>query len=184
MSDAQLEQQRFPVGRARARAGLTRGERDALIHEIELLPAQLRAAVTDLTDPQLDTRYRTGSWTVRQLVHHLADSHMHAYLRFKLATTAELPAIVAYDEEAWAMLPDAQDNDTAPSLALIEGLHHRWVLFLRSLDDAAFQRTYHHPDQGAVTLEAALQIYSWHGRHHLAHIMAALGFSTAHMIGG
>jgi hypothetical protein len=171
MSDEQL---RYPVGRFQARPDLTVEERLTLIDEVERLPAQLRAAVGDLAAGQLDRSYRPGGWTVRQVVHHLPDSHMNAYIRFKKAATENEPLVAVYDEVAWAELADAMHYDIEPSLRLLEGLHHRWGLFLRSLRDPDFYRVYLHPELGRVTLGSALQMYAWHGRHHLGHIMLAL----------
>lgn len=159
---------RYPVGRWHAPD--ERPETFAqLVGEIAALPMQLREAVAGLDAGQLDTPYREGGWTVRQVVHHLADSHLNAYVRCKLAATAERPTIVPYDEAAWAELPDAR---LAPgvSLALLDALHARWVTFLRALGPAELARPYHHPEMGDVPLRTAAAIYAWHGRHHVAHI--------------
>jgi uncharacterized damage-inducible protein DinB len=174
MSDDQLDRLRYPVGRFEGRSDLTSEERLALVEELERLPAQVRAAVSGLDADQLDRPYRAGGWAIRQVVHHLPDSHMNAYIRFKKAATEDEPVIVAYDEAAWAELADAAGDDVEPSLALLDGLHRRWGLFLRSLRDPDFYRVYVHPELGRVTLGTALQLYAWHGRHHLAHIMNAL----------
>lgn len=168
--DEELERLRFPVGRFRPRPNISAHERDALIEQIAALPAQLRAAVSGLTDDQLDTRYRAGGWTVRQVVHHVPDSHVNSYVRFKLALTEDEPPIKGYDEAAWAELPDARTADVNISLALLEALHHRWTILLRSLADEQFARAFQHPELGLVTLETNLQLYAWHGRHHLAHV--------------
>ncbi|HKJ93760.1 MAG TPA: putative metal-dependent hydrolase [Longimicrobiales bacterium] len=166
---------RYPIGRFRPRAGLSAGERTALIDDIAALPADLRAAVADLSDEQLDSPYRPGGWTVRQVVHHVPDSHLNAYIRFKLAVTEDDPSILTYDEAAWAELADGRGDDVETSLVLLETLHRRWTLFLRSLDEAQFRRTFRHPELGSVTLERNLQLYAWHGRHHLAHVMSVRG---------
>jgi uncharacterized damage-inducible protein DinB len=166
----ELEQLRYPVGRLRPRRGLDDTDRARLIADIAALPARLSAAVAGLRSDQLETPYRPGGWTLRQVVHHIADSHMHSYIRFKLALTADEPAILAYDEAAWARLPDAQGGDVTVSLRLIDALHTRWVEFLRSLDSNDWLRAYTHPELGRVTLEVALQIYGWHSLHHTAHI--------------
>jgi len=165
-----LEQLRYPISRFQARAGLSSAERAALIGDIAGLPAALRAAVAGLTGEQLETPYRPGDWTVRQVVHHVADSHMNSYVRFKLAVTETEPTIKPYDEAAWAELDDATGEDIEVSLALLESLHRRWTRFLRSLRDEQLERVFIHPDLGRVTLDEAVQHYAWHGRHHLAHI--------------
>lgn len=167
---SELEGLRFPVGRFHAREGLDEHERARLIDELAAVPAELRRAVEGLSETQLDTPYRPDGWTVRQVVHHLADSHLNSYLRFKLAATEVAPAIAAYDERAWAELPDARSGALEPSLRLLEGLTVRWVAFLRSLAAEDFGRTFRHPERGEVTLENNLQLYAWHGRHHLAHV--------------
>ncbi len=165
-----LESVRYPIGRAAIREDLTADERAALIGDIAALPGDLRAAVAGLSDARLDTPYRPGGWSVRQVVHHLPDSHANAYIRFKLAATGDEPRVTAYDEAAWAELPDGRGPDVETSLVLLESLHRRWAAFLRSLRDEDFQRAYLHPVDGRVPLETALQHYVWHGRHHLAHI--------------
>jgi len=144
----------------------------AAIRDIESLPASLRAAVNGLTDPQLDTPYRPGGWTVRQVVHHVADSHMNGLTRTKLALTEDNPTIKPYDEGAWAQLADA-GLPIAISLPLIDGIHTRWVQVLRSLAPEQFQRTFVHPEHGqTMTIGYQAQNYGWHGRHHVAHITA------------
>ena len=161
---------RYPIGRFEPPAAYTRELRERFIREIEQTPAELERAVSGLTDRQLEQSYREGGWTVRQVVHHVADSHMNAYIRFKLAVTEEKPTIKPYHEARWAELEDAAHAEIAGSLALIEGLHRRWVRFLRSLEEAQFDRKFHHPDIGVVSLDWALALYAWHGRHHVAHI--------------
>jgi hypothetical protein len=162
---------RYPVGRWTDPddAPTTRAR---LIAEIADAPAALAAAVAGLDDAQLDTPYRDGGWTVRQVTHHVADSHMNAYVRFKKALTEDAPAITAYDEARWAELADAR-LPIAPSLALVEALHVRWVAVLRAMRPEDFDaRRYLHPEMGPVTLRTALGIYAWHGRHHVAHVTA------------
>lgn len=164
---------RYPIGPFRPPASPTREERAAWIGEIAILPDNLRAAVEGWSDARLDTPYRPGGWTVRQVVHHLPDSHLNAYLRFKLALTEEAPTIRPYDEAAWARLPDSAGPVDA-SLDLLDALHRRWTALLEAMDEAAFGRTYVHPEHGRVfTLTTALALYAWHGRHHLAHVRGA-----------
>jgi len=165
-----MELLQYPIGRFEPPSRLTPDQRALLLHQIAALPGELRAAVTGLTSAQLDTAYRPGGWTVRQLVHHLADSHMHAYLRFKWAVTEESPTIKPYDEKRWSELPEARSGEIRISLVLLEALHERWVLFLRSLGEEDFARHFHHPELGEVPLWRNLALYGWHGRHHLAHI--------------
>lgn len=170
VSGEDLEGLRYPIGRFRPKPDLSVDECQTLIRDIAALPAELRIVVSDLTADQLDTPYRPGGWTVRQVVHHLPDSHLNSYVRFKLAVTEEEPLIKGYDEAAWAELADGRGEDIEMSLALLEALHRRWTAFLRSLDPEAFGRTFRHPELGVVTLEANVQLYAWHGRHHLAHV--------------
>lgn len=169
-SGEDLEALRYPIGRFRPRSGLSADERRELIEDIATLPSALRAAVSGLSDEQLDTPYRPGGWTVRQVVHHVPDSHLNSYVRFKLAVTEEEPTIKPYDEAAWAELADGRGDDVEGSLLLLEALHRRWTHFLRSLGEEQLGWAFHHPELGAVTLETNLQLYAWHGRHHLAHI--------------
>ena len=164
---------RYPIGPFRPTEAPTAEQRAAWIGEIAILPAHLRETVEGMDDAALDTPYREGGWTVRQVVHHLPDSHLQAYVRFKLALTEEAPTIRPYDEAAWARLPDAV-APVADSLDLLDALHRRWVALLETMDEAAFHRTYVHPEHGRVfTLETALALYAWHGRHHLAHVRGA-----------
>ena len=161
---------RYPIGKFEWKGNLTAEQRQRSIAEIEKTPAEFRAAVARLNPQQLDTPYREGGWTVRQLVHHVPDSHMHSYLRFKLALTEEQPAISAYDEKVWADLPDSRETPVETSLSLLEALHRRWVVLLRSMKPAEFGRAYRHPERGPVSLDMAVAMYAWHGRHHTAHV--------------
>ncbi|HMJ61359.1 MAG TPA: bacillithiol transferase BstA [Bryobacteraceae bacterium] len=161
---------RYPVGRYQAPPAITPDQRALWIRQIESLPSSLRKAVSGLNDTQLDTPYRPGGWTVRQVVHHLPDSHLNSYTRFRLALTEDSPVIKPYDEAAWAELPDAKTAPIAPSLALLDGLHARWTALLQSLDDAAYARTFKHPELGQIRLDWTLGLYDWHCRHHLGHI--------------
>ena len=168
----ELPDLRYPIGLPNLPTEpLAQGARVAYIAQLALLSDQLRAAVTGLSPAQLDTPYRPGGWTVRQVVHHLPDSHLNSYVRFKLALTEDNPTINPYDEQAWAELPDTAATKPAVSLALLEALHIRWTTLLRQLTEAQWQRTFYHPgSQKTFTLDQALVLYAWHGRHHLAHI--------------
>lgn len=161
---------RYPVGPFQRKETISDNERNVLIQQIAEAPAKLRAAVQGLTQKQLDTPYRDGGWTVRQVVHHLPDSHMNAYIRFKLAVTEDQPTIKPYKQQLWAELDDATRAPVEYSLSLLEALHERWVMFLQSLKPTDFARTLHHPESGVQTLDAVLQLYAWHGRHHVAQI--------------
>jgi uncharacterized damage-inducible protein DinB len=163
---------RYPIGKFEMKAKLTEAERQELIQQIAETPAKLREAVKNLNNQQLDTPYRPGGWTVRQVVHHLPDSHMNSYIRFKLAITEDKPTIKTYDEKSWAELFEARTAPIEVSLALLETLHQRWVLFLRSLRPADFARQFNHPENGLMTVDGLLGLYAWHGRHHVAHVTA------------
>jgi uncharacterized damage-inducible protein DinB len=172
-----LEQLRYPVGRfERLTAPLDRATRARHLETIAQAPAAFQSLTNGRTDAQLDTPYRPGGWTVRQVVHHVADSHMNAYIRMKFAVTEDAPAIKAYDEAKWAELPEARTGPVDMSIALLDALHRRWLTFLRALPDADFAaRAYTHPELGRVTLDEALALYSWHSRHHTGHIRQGLG---------
>lgn len=161
---------RYPIGHFAPPASSLPGIRAAHIQTLRLLPERLRAAVHGLNDAQLDTPYREGGWTVRQVVHHVADSHAVSYTRFKLALTEDWPTINAYDEAAWANLADSRMLPVEVSLAFIDGLHGRWVALLESLTEEEFQKGIVHPERGRLSLATALAIYDWHSRHHTAHI--------------
>lgn len=160
---------RYPVGRFDPAAPVTSDMREPAIAAIAELPARMRAAVAGLADAQLDTPYRPGGWTVRQLVHHVADSHMNGYIRTKLALTEHEPTIKPYDQDAWAPLPDSR-LPIDISLGVLDGVHARWTAVWRSLTPAHFARIFHHPEIGTVSLDLQLQHYAWHCRHHVAHI--------------
>lgn len=165
-----MEDLRYPIGSFSPPGDLDGEARKTLIDQIAAAPARLREAVAGLDDARLDTPYRPGGWTVRQVVHHLPDSHANAYVRFKLALTEETPTIGTYDEAAWAELGDSR-APIALSLDLLEALHERWVLLLRSLAPRDFARTLHHPEfEDLLSLDVLLALYAWHGRHHVAHI--------------
>jgi hypothetical protein len=161
---------RYPIGRFEAPQTVTPEQREAWIADLDRFPGDMRRAVGMLNDAQLDTPYRPGGWTVRQVVHHVPDSHMNAYVRFRLALTETTPTIKPYDEAAWARLADANAAPIEPSLKLLESLHVRWTLLLTSMQDADFAKSFRHPELGEIRLDTNLALYSWHGRHHLAHI--------------
>jgi len=161
---------RYPIGTFSPKRSLTEADRLACINDIAGLPSRLTLAVDGLTDAQLDTPYRDDGWTVRQVVHHLADSHTNAYVRMKLAATEANPTIRPYDEQAWAEQADSKIAPVSLSLDFIDALHRRWTWWMRSLDQAAFTRGLQHPASGALTVDYLLQLYAWHGNHHLAHV--------------
>lgn len=160
---------RFPIGEFQRADHLTSDQRSQFIDAIAETPARLNAAAAGLKLGQIDAPYRPGGWTVRQLVHHVPDSHINAYIRFKLALTENEPTIKPYDEKKWAELADSK-SPIEPSLALLENLHARWVALLRSLTPADWARKFRHPERGTMSLDETLALYAWHGRHHVAHI--------------
>ena len=161
---------RYPIGQYEPLIETTEAQRRALLESLAAAPLRLRAAIQDLSPAQLDTPYRPEGWTARQVVHHVADSHLNGYIRFKWALTEAGPTIKPYDEKLWAQLHDAHTADPAWSLALLDALHQRWVLLLQSLQPADFNRTLVHPEMGELRLDTTLGLYEWHGRHHTAHI--------------
>lgn len=163
---------RYPIGKFQAPATITPEQRQLFIQQIAEAPAQIRAAVEGMTATQLETLYRAGGWSVRQVVHHVADSHMNSYVRFRLALTEDEPTVKTYHEDRWAELSDARAAPIEVSLALLEALHRRWVQLLESLHPEDFQRTFRHPELGLMTLDRNLALYAWHGRHHTAHIVS------------
>lgn len=162
---------RYPVGKFSYDSEVTDGKRRAWIRNIAEAPSALRAAVSDLTQSQLDQPYRPGGWTVRQVVHHVADSHVNAYIRFKWALTEENPTIKAYKQDAWASLADTSLTPVSVSLDALDAIHKRLVLLLESLKEEDWARPLVHPDSGPMTLNTLVQLYAWHGRHHVAHIL-------------
>jgi hypothetical protein len=161
---------RYPIGTLTYPPAITLAERARAIEDIGALPANVRAAVNGLSDAQLDTPYRPGGWTVRQVVHHVADSHMHAYIRLKFALTEETPVIKPYDEKTWSALADMQ-LPVEISLSLLDAIHARWVAIYASMGPEDFARAFHHPELGQnLTLDQQAFGYSWHSRHHVAHI--------------
>ncbi|HME13310.1 MAG TPA: putative metal-dependent hydrolase [Candidatus Acidoferrum sp.] len=162
---------RFPIGKYRMEKEVTPAKRAQAIEEIAAAPAKMREALAGLKDAQLDTPYRDGGWTLRQVAHHVPDSHMNAYVRWKLALTETEPTIKPYDEAAWATLVDSK-MPVAASLDLLRALHERWVALIRGMKEEDFARTFKHPDHpGVQTVDWMLFLYAWHGRHHVAHIM-------------
>jgi len=160
----------YPIGKFAWPKDVSPEERRQFIDQIAAAPAGFRQAVEGLDEAQLDTPYRPGGWTVRQVIHHVPDSHLNSYCRFRLALTEENPPIKAYNEAMWAELYDARTGPVEPSLRLLESLHTRWVCLLVSLSEDDWSRTFHHSDFGPVRLDANLALYAWHSRHHTAHI--------------
>ena len=165
-----MEDLRYPVGRANLQVTLDAAQRKDLIRQISETPKQLRAAVTGLSKKQLDTSYRDGGWTIRQVLHHIPDSHLNAYVRFKLALTENIPTIKLYEETAWALLGDTKLANPEWSLTLMDVLHKRWVVLLNSMSENDFSRYLNHPEKGKLNLNQMLCMYAWHGNHHVAHI--------------
>ena len=164
---------RYPIGKFVAPETFTPASRAAAIAALAALPGELRAAVDGLGDAQLDTPYRDGGWTVRQVVHHIPDSHLNAYVRHKLAMTEDAPTIRPYEEARWAELPEATSAEPELSLRLLDALHARWTRFLGSLDEPAFSRPFVHPEHNRrMSLDWSVEMYAWHGRHHTAQILA------------
>lgn len=160
---------RYPIGKFEIPTDIDAAKRATWIAAIAATPANLRAAVAGLTDEQLDTAYREGGWTVRQVVHHTADSHMNSFIRFKLALTEETPRIKPYDENEWAKTPEVRDP-IDDSLAILDALHRRWISLLNGMSDSDFKRAFFHPDHGPIPLDIAAALYAWHGAHHVAHV--------------
>ena len=165
---------RYPIGRFHHEGPVTDDDRARWIGEIEALPDQMRRAVTGLTDAQLDTPYRPGGWTIRQVVHHVPDSHVNSYIRFKWALTEEVPLVKTYEEQRWAELADYRVVPVDVSLRFLALLHEKWVLLLRSLSREQWSRRFVHPESGPTELARSLGHYAWHGRHHLAHITGTI----------
>jgi uncharacterized damage-inducible protein DinB len=161
---------RYPIGKFHFDGSISEEQKSNYIDDIARAPGKLRNAVKDLSQSQLATPYRDGGWTVRQLVHHVPDSHLNAYVRYKLALTEDEPTIKPYAEDRWALLADTQATPVEVSLTLLDCLHERWVRLLRSLQPPDWKRTFRHPELGLVSLEKNLALYAWHGRHHVAHI--------------
>lgn len=163
---------RFPIGRLQRREQFTDAERSALVARLAAQPVTFRAVVEGLSEAQLDTPYRDGGWTVRQLVHHVADSHINAYLRVKLALTEDVPTVKPYDQDAWVQLADIAAVPPSVSLQLFEGVHARLLAVLRAMSPAEFRRRLMHPENGPMTIDDVVNMYAWHGDHHIAHVRA------------
>ncbi|MEM8891128.1 MAG: YfiT family bacillithiol transferase [Bacteroidota bacterium] len=170
MTDQELEKLRYPIGRFSSAKHLSPEEREVKRSSIRLFPARLRAASESLNDEQLDTPYRPGGWTIRQVIHHVVDSHMNSYVRFRWTLTEDEPVIKAYDEKAWALLPDAKSAPVSFSLDLLHHLHIRWMLLLDAMGEEEYQKRLEHPVSGHLTLDEMLALYAWHCDHHLAHV--------------
>lgn len=170
MSTPDINELRYPIGRFSFKDDMTPEKRNNFIFEIESTPAKLREAVKGLTDKQLDTRYRPEGWTVRQVVHHIPDSHINAFVRMKLALTETEPTIGTYEEKEWAKLYDVFDKPVEISLSLLESLHKRWIVLLKSLTEEDCRRKFIHPESGLKTVDWLIALYAWHGKHHTAHI--------------
>jgi hypothetical protein len=170
MSTPTADPQKYPIGKFAAPVSYTQQQMQHWIEEIKSLPGKLRLAVMSLNEKQLDTPYRPGGWTIRQTVHHIADSHANAIIRFKLALTEDKPTIKPYEEADWAMLPDSR-LPLEPSLRMLEGIHARWVTLMETMSEEQWDHAFIHPETGAtVPLRRNLGLYAWHGNHHLAHI--------------
>jgi uncharacterized damage-inducible protein DinB len=165
-----LSDPRYPVGKFTYTGPPDETQRKQMINDIEQAPAALRAAIKGLSAQQIETPYRDGGWTVRQVVHHVPESHMNAYIRFKLGLTEDSPTIKPYEEDRWARTADVQSTPLEVSLALLDSLHDRWVRLLRSMKPEEWKRQFNHPEMGPMPLEKSLALYAWHGRHHVAHV--------------
>jgi uncharacterized damage-inducible protein DinB len=163
---------RYPIGKFSFDGTLSPEQKKSFLNDIEQTPGRMRSALKGLSEEQLDTPYREGGWTVRQVTHHVADSHMNAYIRFKLALTEDEPTIKPYLEGRWAELPESKQAPVELSLVLLESLHERWTMVLRNMSEADWKRNLKHPEMGKLSLEKTLALYSWHGRHHTAHVTA------------
>ncbi len=168
-----MEDLKYPIGRFKAPEKITPSSIRQWINDIESLPEKLSSALEEVSEEFLDTPYRPGGWSVRQLIHHIADSHLNSYIRFKWALTEQSPTIKAYDEKAWAELEDAKTTPIEVSLALLNALHQRWGLVLKNLGETDLDKYFIHPETGGkIPLKLNIALYAWHGNHHLAHILA------------
>ena len=165
---------KYPIGEYDYAREVTNGDIQHWINEIEILPAKLQNIIQSLTEVQLDTPYRPGGWKVRQVVHHICDSHLNGYIRFKLTLTEDRPTIKPYNEEAWAELADYSELLVKDSLDFLDRLHSRWIILLKSMQESDFERELNHPESGVLSLKIYLGAYAWHGNHHLAHITSLI----------
>ncbi len=170
MTDHSSTDPRYPIGKFNFEGTLSDDQRKQLIDDIEQAPAALRSAIKNLDAKQIETPYRDGGWTVRQVVHHVPESHMNAYIRFKLALTEDEPTVKPYMEDRWAATGDVESTPLDISLALVDSLHDRWVRLLRTMKPEDWKRSFRHPEMGLVSLDRSLALYAWHGKHHVAHI--------------
>ncbi|UCS94641.1 putative metal-dependent hydrolase [Echinicola marina] len=177
MTDLELQQLKYPIGTFKCPKTIDDEKIKSWINTIASFPERIRELGQDLTDEQKEWQYRPGSWNIRQLVHHCADSHLNSIIRFKLALTEDTPSIKPYYEDRWAELADYDEKDLSSSLMLISSLHHRWTLLLKSLGEKELKKTYYHPEhRREIHLEETIGMYAWHSEHHLAHIKQALKF--------
>ena len=170
MEEKELEKLRYPIGLHDMSKEVSENDVREFIGIIENFPGRLRRSVEGLNDEQLDTRYREGGWTVRQVVHHVADSHVNSYVRFKWTLTEDRPAVKAYYEDRWAELPDGKGAPVEASLSLLDAIHNRWVILLKSLSMEDLKKKFEHPESGEIILDRNIGLYAWHCDHHLAHI--------------
>ena len=176
MDEATLERLRFPIGKFQWVDGLSDDEIQLYTQQIRNFPTQLEGQIQSLQPEDFQKPYRPGGWKIGQLIHHLADSHIHVYVRFKLALTQDTPAILDYDQDRWAEMPDAIGQEVESSMSILKGIHHRWADLIETLDSKQFERQYFHPTRNKhYPLGTVLALYAWHGLHHLAHIQNALG---------
>lgn len=170
MTSTSTKTDQYPIGKFVYDRPYTPQERTIIIEQIAVAPVEFRRAYEELPPGGIDRSYRPGGWTARQVIHHVPESHMHSYLRFKFAMAEQVPTIKPYDESAWANLPDVASTPPEISLALLDAVHARWVAFLRTLKEEEWARTFRHPEIGIVTLDRTLGLYAWHVRHHTAHL--------------
>lgn len=174
IASSATDAQRYPIGRFERPSDFTADQRAAFVARIAALPGNLAAALAGISDGALNAPYRPDGWTIRQLVHHVADSHLNAYIRLKLTLTEHEPTIKPYDQDAWVELADIDSVSPQVSLTMLTAVHERWVATMRGMSDAQFERAFYHPENGRMTLDQMLALYAWHGDHHVAHVVNAL----------